>query len=198
MLIIGLTGGIGSGKSIVADLFARHRIPVIDADIIAREVTAIGQPALNEIANHFGQDILLKDKSLDRAALRKRIFDQPAERIWLEKLLHPIILEKIDEYVNELQAPYCIVVIPLLLETGTQSLIHHTLLVEASEQTRIKRVMARDNISEEQVKAIIATQASQEERHQHADEIIHNDGTLHDIEQAVNKLHQKYLNISKK
>lgn len=192
MLVIGLTGGIGSGKSVVADLFAERDIPIIDADMIAREVTQSGSPALADIAEHFGSSVIQEDGTLNRTALRDKIFADADERIWLENLLHPLILQRIDEIIRSLKTPYCIVVIPLLFETGTQTLIDRTLLVDAPETEQVARVSRRDHVSIEHVQAIMQTQTTREQRRALADDVIVNDGSLADLEAQVDTLHEKY------
>jgi dephospho-CoA kinase len=196
MLVIGLTGGIGSGKTTIADLFKARGIPIIDADIIAREVTAPGQPALKTITQHFGQHILQEDGSLNRSALRDTIFKNDENRHWLENLLHPLILRRMDELLQQQNTPYCLVVIPLLFEKNTYPLINRILVVDTSEEMQINRVTKRDKTSREQVKAIMTTQASRGLRIKHANDIITNDGSLVMLEKQVEELHQKYLQLA--
>lgn len=197
MLIIGLTGGIGSGKSTVARLFADKGIPVIDADIIARNVTEAGEPALTAIAEHFGVNVIMKDGNLDRPKLRTIIFQDPNERQWLEQLLHPLIRDKITQQLATLsaannKAPYCIIVIPLLLETASYSFIDRILVVDTPEHIQIVRVSTRDQALAATAKAIIDTQLAREERLKQADDVIVNDGTHADLTPQVDKLHDQY------
>lgn len=178
MLVIGLTGGIGSGKSTVATLFANHGVPIIDADIVAREVTEPHEPALKHITTHFGDHLLLKDGQLDRTALRNIIFEQPNERIWLENLLHPIIRQRIEQQINRVAAPYCIVIIPLLFETGPYPFLNRILVIDAPENDQIERAASRDESAQSQIASILKTQATREERLKGADDIIINQGPL--------------------
>jgi dephospho-CoA kinase len=202
MLIIGLTGGIGSGKSTVAELFAEKGIPILDADLIARELTRPGQAALQAIKNHFGADAFYKDGTLNRSALRTIVFNQPSERQWLEQLLHPLIRERITDEAAHLARspfppPYCIVVIPLLLETQSYPFINRILVVDAPEHLQLERIMSRDQASVEDAKAIIATQLEREKRLAHANDIILNEGGLTDLIPQVDKLHTQYGKFSK-
>lgn len=197
MLIIGLTGGIGSGKTSVAKLFADKGIPIIDADLIARNITQPGEPALIAIAEHFGMQVIMKDGSLDRARLRTIVFQHPAERQWLEQLLHPLIREKITQQLAVLSAtnhpaPYCIIVIPLLLETESYPFIDRILVVDAPEHLQIARVSTRDQTLAASAKAIINTQIAREERLKHADDVIVNQGSLADLVPQIDKLHMQY------
>lgn len=193
MLVIGLTGGIGSGKTTVANLFAQHHVPIIDADIIAREVTQINSPALAEIIRHFKDNNLLQtDGSLDRSKLRKIIFDQPEQRRWLEHLLHPIILAEIEKRLQTLSAPYCIIVIPLLFEVEPYPFINRILVVDAPSTLQIDRVIQRDNLSPQHVEAILQSQVTREHRLMHADDIITNSGSMQDLESQVAQLHAFY------
>ncbi len=197
MLIVGLTGGIGSGKSTVARLFADKGIPIIDADIIARNITEVGEPALIAITEHFGIEVITKDGNLDRGKLRAIIFQKPTERQWLEQLLHPIIREKITQQLAVLsasnnKAPYCIVVIPLLLETEPYPFIDRVLVVDAPEHLQIARVGTRDQTIAAGAKAIVDTQLGRDERLKRADDVIVNDGTLADLVPQIDKLHNQY------
>lgn len=198
MLVVGLTGGIGAGKSTVAALFIKHDIPIIDADVIAREITMPGTPALSRITKHFGQEILLANGHLDRAKLRQIIFSQPNQRLWLENLLHPIIREEMINKINMLSSPYCIAVIPLLLEVEFYSFIHRILVIDAPEHLQIERTAHRDKIQKSQIETILKTQAKREHRTAHAQDIIINDGKLEDLVPQVEKLHQRYLEMAEK
>ncbi len=197
MLVIGLTGGIGSGKTTVADLFAKLGVPIIDADQVARDVTQPGQAALALIVEHFNQALLLADGTLNRAALRQLIFKDEAERHWLENLLHPLIQEEILRQLDKLSAPYCIVVIPLLFETAVNfdSLIDRILLVDAAETRQIERVKARDQLSSAEIQAILNSQVEREYRLKHCDDVIINDGELGELMPQVEKLHAYYLGL---
>lgn len=196
MLVIGLTGGIGSGKSTVAKLFAEKGITVIDTDQLARHFTMPGQDALYAIIQKFGESILLPDKNLDRAQLRHVIFSDPAKRQWLEELLHPLIRAETKRLIESAKSSYCIVVIPLLFETKPNPLINRTLVVDATEAQQIARAMLRDGLSEEDIQGIIRTQVTRRVRLDAADDIIINDGSLEQLSQQVDELHRYYLEIS--
>lgn len=194
-MIIGLTGGIGSGKSEVSRRFEQLGITVVDADIVAREVVNIGSVALSAISEHFGQDILNADGSLNRAELRSRIFESPNEKRWLENLLHPIIRKEIVTQLAQSKTPYTILSSPLLLETKQSELVNRVLVVDATEDMQIKRASARDTNNENQIQKIMATQISRTERRKKADDIIENNGDLNELDLAVKKLHAFYLQL---
>lgn len=196
MLVVGLTGGIGSGKSVVAQLFAERGVPVIDADQVSREVTQPGTPAFNAIVKHVGQHIVLTNGSLDRASLRRLIFDDAEERRWLEDLLHPMIREAMKKQVDSVSAPYCIAVIPLLLEVEFYGFINRILVVDAPEHLQIERVADRDQIAKPLIEAILKTQASRHDRQVRAQDVIINDKTLADLIPQVQALHEKYLKLA--
>ena len=194
--IVGLTGGIGSGKSEVSSRFEKLGILVVDADIGAREVVSIGKPALNLIAEHFGSGILLSEGSLDRKKLRELILENPAEKSWLENLLHPIIRTEIIAQLNLGQSPYTILSSPLLLETSQHELVDRILVVDADESLQLARASARDASNNEQIERIMATQMSRALRCAKADDIIHNHGDLQELELQVQALHLHYLKLS--
>ena len=196
MFVIGLTGGIGSGKSTVADLFRELGVFAIDADEVSREVVMPGEPALNAIADHFGRIILNEDGTLDRAALRKRIFEDDTEREWLEALLHPRINERLHHYLKEADSPYQLLVSPLLLETEQHRLCQHVLVVDVSQETQIDRTIARDDNDREQVERIIASQIPREKRLAAADDVIDNDQPIDRVRRQVNELHRHYLEMA--
>lgn len=198
MLVIGLTGGIGSGKSTVAKLFIERGITVIDTDQLARDVTQRSQPALKEIAEKFGPGVLQADGGLNRNALRKIIFADDNKRIWLENLLHPLIYAEMEKQINRATSPYCIVVIPLLLEKGRHSIINRVLIVDTAESAQIKRTNARDNSTVEEVKAILETQVKRPERLAGADDIIENNGSISDLVPQVESLHGFYTALAQK
>lgn len=198
MLVIGLTGSIGSGKSTVANLFAEHGIPVIDADVIAREVTAPHTPSYDAIKARFGKAVIKPDHTIDRGSLREIIFTQPEERRWLEALLHPIILQKMQAEIAKLHTPYCIAVIPLLLETEAAAFVQHVLVVDIPEETQIQRASSRDKKTNGHIKSIIKTQSSREHRLAKANDIIDNAGSKEDLAKQVDNLHQKYLKLKKR
>lgn len=196
MLIIGLTGGIGSGKSTVAGYFAQQGIPVIDADQLARDLVAPGNPALDEIASIFGPNILLPDGALDRPQLRRRIFADPAQRRRLETVLHPRIYAEMRRRTEALRTPYCIWVIPLLLETGGTALVDRVLVVDAPESLQRQRVLSRDDLDDGTLEAILRSQVSRTERLRAADDIIVNDADLSHLQQQVTALHHRYLDLA--
>lgn len=198
MLVIGLTGGIGSGKTTVANLFAELDVPIIDTDVIAREVTQPGQPALAEIEKHFGADILQADGTLNRAKLREIIFNHVNERHWLENLLHPRIRKNMEAQIHALSSPYCIAVIPLLLEVEFYSMVNRILVVDASQQAQIERVMQRDKVPHSQVESILKNQASRQDRVARAHDVITNDGRIEDLKAQVDALNKKYLDLASK
>lgn len=193
--ILGLTGGIGSGKSAVAQHFVDLGVHLVDADHVARWVVEPGKPALGKIVEHFGRDMLQADGQLDRAALRSKIFTDAEERRWLEALLHPLIGEEIIQYLARAQSPYAILVSPLLVESGQHKLTHRVLVVDAPEQLQIQRTMARDHSSDEQVHAILKAQASREQRLSHANDILLNDRDLPWLQTEVERLHAFYLTL---
>jgi dephospho-CoA kinase len=181
MKVVGLTGGIGSGKSTIARLFAEHGVHWVDADDVAREVVAPGTPALEAIARHFGERILLETGALNRAELRTLIFQDEQERQWLETLLHPLIRESIldqlhprGSHLRDYQLPYTLLVSPLLLETDQHELVDRIVVIDVPVDVQIARTVARDTNTEEQIQRIIAAQMSREERLRRADHIIDN------------------------
>lgn len=198
MLVIGLTGGIGSGKSTVAKLFAEKNIPIIDTDVIAKELTEPGQPAYQEIVRHFGEMILQPDKTIHRINLRHIIFTKPHERKWLEQLLHPLIRSEMDRRIKHCQGPYCIVVIPLLTESAPNPLIQRILVVDTSKDLQITRTQKRDNASLDLISMILNSQTSRHTRLKQANDIIHNISDLSALTQQVIDLHQKYLLLANK
>lgn len=197
MLVIGLTGGIGSGKTTVAQLFEKQGVPLIDADLIARELTETQKPAWKKISAHFGPGILKTDHSLNRQKLREIIFNDPGKRLWLEKLLHPLITEEIQNRLQKLQAPYCIVAIPLLIETGPYPFIDRILVVDVDEATQLQRLKARDQTRVEELQKIIASQTSREKRLAEAHDLIQNNGEQNELQAKVDKLHQFYLSLDR-
>jgi dephospho-CoA kinase len=193
MFVVGLTGGIGSGKSAVANCFRQLGITVVNADEASRRVVEPGSPALAAIARHFGDEILQGDGSLDRAALRARIFADAAAKQWLEALLHPLIAEWIAQRLAEAQSSYAILESPLLLETSQHQRVKRVLVVDVPEETQIARATARDANSETQIRAIIASQLPREERLARADDVLDNSGDLASLPAKVASLHQRYL-----
>jgi dephospho-CoA kinase len=196
MLVIGLTGGIGSGKSAVSDLFEQKGIHVVDADIAAREVVEPDTPALKKITEHFGQEILTTEGRLDRPKLREIIFNNPDEKSWLEALLHPLIADCIHCKLTDSNTPYTLFVSPLLLETQQKNFCDRILLVDAPESVQILRTIKRDNNDEALVKSIINSQMPRDKRVALADDIILNDKDLLHLEKSVDKLHATYLKLA--
>ena len=191
--LVGLTGGIGSGKSVVADIFAGLGVHVVDADDAARWVVEPGQPGLAGLSERFGRQILQADGRLDRAALRQLIFTDPQQRLWVEPLLHPMIRKAIADNLASAQSAYALLVSPLLIEGGQHRTVQRVLVVDVPEAMQLQRVLRRDGASEEQARAIMQTQLSRTERLRHADDVISNDGTLQELELQVANLHQQYL-----
>ena len=196
MLVIGLTGGIGSGKTTVSDLFSALGVPVIDTDLIARELVQAGQPALKDIITAFGQEILNLDGSLNRARLGDITFNNQIARKQLETILHPRIRDKVNQQLSELQSPYVIVVIPLLIESGGESYIDRILVIDCEQETQINRVKQRDHRSEQQIDNILKAQASRDQRLAAADDVIENNADQSTLSQKVIQLHHKYLDLT--
>lgn len=195
-VVIGLTGGIGSGKSEVSRRFAALGIDVIDADEEARAVVYKDSDALKQISNHFGNDILLPDGSLNRAQLRDIIFTNPHEKTWLEQLLHPLINTAIRTKLKNTSSPYAILSSPLLLETKQYELVDRILVVDTSEQLQLERASARDSNNTAQIKAIMSAQLSRQERCSRANDIIQNHGAIDELDKQIAKLHQLYSEIA--
>lgn len=191
-LLIALTGGIASGKSAVAEIFAELGAPVLDTDQIARDVVEPGTPALAQLVAEFGSDILNASGRLDRARMRERVFADPAQRKKLEAITHPAIREELAARAQRAQGPYQIHVIPLLIESGRADLYDRVLLVDTSEEEQLKRLMARDGSNEALARQILAAQASREDRLDAADDVIVNTGTLQDLQRFVQTLHRNY------
>ncbi|OUS31067.1 dephospho-CoA kinase [Thalassotalea sp. 42_200_T64] len=195
-LVIGLTGGIGSGKTTVADLFAQYGIDIIDADIVAREVVAPGTTALARISEHFGSDYILENGQLDRSKLRHRVFANEQDKIWLNMLLHPVIRETMNEQCKAAKSPYCLLVAPLLIENGINKSVEKVLVIDVKPETQITRTISRDNNSKEQVENILAAQVSREDRLAHADFVIDNDAcSIDELKQQVELLHRNFLKL---
>ena len=193
MFVVGITGGIGSGKSAVTDHLETLRITVVDADKVARVVVEPGTPGLAAIAEHFGEDILLADGRLDRAALRKIVFDNPDERKVLEGITHPRIRDEISRQLSEANSPYVVLSSPLLLESGQNTFADYVVVVDVPEEVQLTRTMARDNNSEALVKQIMAAQLDRKTRLSRADTSIMNDGSLEALYERVKKLHEDLL-----
>ncbi len=190
MFVVGITGGIGSGKSAVTAKLEQLGIDIIDADIVAREVVEPGTKALKDIQSYFGDRILSSDGALDRTALREIVFSEPEKRKWLEELLHPIIRNETIKQLNNASSPYAVLASPLLLETDQHELTQRIVLIDASVETQIERTIARDNNNRKQVEAIIAAQMSRTEKQRKSDIIITNDEDLSALYNKVSVLHE--------
>ena len=195
---VGLTGGIASGKSRVADRLAELGAAVVDTDVISREQTAAGMPALAEIARDLGADLVAEDGTLDRARLRELVFSDPAARKVLEAILHPRIRGAAWERAAETPGAYLVMVVPLLVETGFSGGIDRVLVIDAPRKLQLQRLRERDNRSVRQARAIIASQAGRRRRRSSADDIILNDGTPGELRRQVDALHGKYLALAQR
>lgn len=196
--VVGITGGIGSGKSAVTAHLENLGIDVVDADLAARVVVEPGQPALDAIAEHFGAHILHNDGQLDRAALRKIVFEDPQARTWLESVTHPAIRQEIESQLQSATSPYVVLSSPLLLEAKQHSFVDHVVVVDVTEELQIARTTLRDSNSVELVQKIMAAQLPRTERVSRADEVIDNSGTLTDLEAQADALHRRMLERAKK
>lgn len=196
MFVVGVTGGIGSGKTAATNCFQALGIDIVDADLASRVVVEPGTDALRQIAAQFGPHILQADGTLDRAALRKIIFAQPDAKQWLEHLLHPLIGREIHRQLQSAASPYVILVSPLLVEASQSLFCNRILVVDAPEDTQLQRTVLRDNNDAEQVRRIIASQASRKQRLQQADDILENTGSLEQLRMKVESLHERYLQLA--
>lgn len=196
--VLGLTGGIGSGKSAVSDMFEQLGITVVDADIVAREVVAPGTEGLHAITAHFTDDVLNDDGSLNRAHLRHIIFADETKKTWLNNLLHPLIREKILSDLNIATSEYVVLVAPLLFENNLDQYCQHTLVVDVPVEVQLNRTVRRDNVSEQQAKSIIASQMKREDKLTRADDVLDNNRALKLVASDVQKLHSQYLIHAKK
>lgn len=194
---VGLTGSIASGKTTAAEIFSKLGIDVFHADKISRDLTTQDPAIYNTIVNHFG-DITLEDGQLDRRRLRDIIFSNPEEKKWLEQLLHPLIREKLKEYVASSTTPYCIIEIPLLIDKKAYPYINTILVIDSLEEEKINRVMARDKCSREQALAIILVQPDLARRLKEADHVIINDAGFSELKQSVEQLHHIFLSLAQK
>jgi len=196
MLKIGLTGGIGSGKSTACNYFKELGIPVIDADLIARELTQPGQPVLSRLTRAFGEEILTKQGELDRAYLRQRIFTDPEQRHRLEAILHPLIKQTITERLSHINSPYIIIAVPLLIESQWMDMVDRVLVIDSPVELQIQRSTQRDASNATQIRAIIHNQTDRQTRRASADDIILNDTDLTKLHQQVEQLHRQYLKLA--
>lgn len=197
MYVVGLTGGIGSGKSAASGRFEELGITAVDADLIAREVVLPGTPALAAIRKRFGDDVILANGELDRAALRKIIFASPEDKTWLEGLLHPLIGELTLRHLESAPGPYVLFVSPLLVESGQKVLCQRLLVIDVPTELQVERTMARDNNDRAQIERIIASQADRQQRLAEADDIIVNDGSVEQLRREVDRLHESYLKLAR-
>lgn len=193
---VGVTGGIGSGKSALTNLLAKKGIQVVDADLVAREVVALGAPALAKIHARFGDEILLADGSLNRKKMREIVFNNPQERVWLEQLTHPLIGKRIAEQLEAAESPYVVLSSPLLLEGSQSAFTDHVVVVDVPESVQIERTMRRDDNSEELVRAVMQAQLSRAERVARADSVVDNSGPLEALEDKADALHLRLVSLA--
>lgn len=196
MFVVGVTGGIGSGKTTVTRLFEQLGVVVVDADVIARHILDAGSPAMQAVAERYGDQALHQDGSLNRAWLRAHIFAHPAEKDWLNQLTHPLIRQHILQQLQAAQSAYVILSAPLLIENGLQQLCQRVLVVDVDEQTQRQRTSSRDQVSSAQVEAVMKAQASRQQRLAHATEVIDNHGSQADLLPRVKQLHQLYQGLA--
>lgn len=195
-MIVGLTGGIGSGKSTVGKLFARLGVPVISADEIAHELLTHNHAVYQAVSNRFGDSLLDTEQQIDRRKLRNMIFSNPAEKQWLEDLMHPLIKQEIIQHVKNFVYPYCVVEIPLLLEVGWQDLVDRILTIDCSEELQMQRATSRDGNVDPNIAAIIATQITRKERKAASNDVVENSGDLNHLSKRVEDLHHHYLELA--
>ncbi len=195
-LRIALTGGIGSGKSTIASKFQTLGVPIIDSDIISRTIVEPGSSCLKAITNEFGNGVLTSEGRLDRNKLRNIVFNNLESKKKLEGILHPVIYQEIEAQVNSVKYPYCLIVIPLLIETDSVGRFDRILVVDIPEDIQIKRTAERDKTSSKLIEDIIRSQADREQRLKYADDIIDNNMEINELSEAVTKLHNKYLKLS--
>lgn len=195
-LTIGLTGGIGSGKSTVSKMFQKFGAEIIDADEISRILVSKGSPLLEKILDHFGPDVADASGGLDRQILRDRIFHDPGAKAWLEALMHPAIREEIQRRITESDAAYVVVVVPLLVESGSYEFLDRVIVVDAPEAAQIARIQQRDGSSPELIEKMLAAQSTRQERLDKADDVIDNSGSLDSLESQVRKLHEHYQQLA--
>lgn len=196
-LVIGLTGGIASGKTAVSRYFEHLGVPVIDADVVAREVVEPGEAGLDAVVKEFGAEILDDKGRLDRRRLRLLVFENPNGRRSLESILHPLIRQRMEEQLDELNDDYAILAIPLLLEAGQSDMVDRVLVVDASESAQIERARKRDGVAEEEVRQIMSSQASRADRLAQANDVIENNGTIDELRQKVRRLDEFYRSLAR-
>ena len=193
---IALTGGIGSGKSVVAFLFEKLGVPVIDSDKISKSIVLPCGPCFKKIIDEFGEKILTNKGTIDRDKLREIVFDNTSARLKLENILHPIIFKNIDSQMTLISYPYCLIIVPLLIETKSTERFDRILVIDTLESLQLKRIAERDSISSILIKKIIKTQAKRKERLRYANDIIVNNDTIMNLNKSINTLHKKYLGLS--
>ena len=194
---VALTGGIASGKTTVANLFAELGVPLIDTDVIARQVVEPGQPALAEVVATFGSNVLDAEGGLDRRRMRERIFTDPSARQRLEAILHPAIRAEMERQSRAADGAYQVLVIPLLAESGRRDHVDRVLLVDVPEEAQVERLMSRDHVSREQALASLAAQATRAARLAMSDDVLSNEGRLNDLEASVARLHEQYCRLAR-
>ena len=198
MFSVGLTGGIASGKTTVSDLFAQRGVPVIDTDVISRQLLTPGEQAYRQVCEHFGTAILRDGGEIDRARLRRIVFAEPAQKTWLETMLHPLIYQRSHQAIVEHRgASYVLVVVPLLFETNFQSLVDRILVVDCPAETQIERLMKRDGIDEPLARSMLAQQLGNDERVARGHDLIDNRGPDSNLEAQVETLHRRYLELGR-
>ena len=196
VLTIALTGGIGSGKTSIASIFKSLGVPIIDSDTISKEIILPGKPCFKDIINEFGEEILTNKGTIDRYKLRDIIFNNDKARIKLENIIHPVVFKNIDTEISLINYPYCLVIIPLLIETKSTERFDRILVIDAPESLQFERIVKRDDISPILIKKIIKTQAKRKERLRYANDIIVNNDTIMNLNKSINTLHKKYLGLS--
>ena len=196
VLTIALTGGIGSGKTSIASIFKSLGVPIIDSDTISKEIILPGKPCFKDIVNEFGEEILTNKGTIDRYKLRDIIFNNDKARIKLENIIHPVVFKNIDTEISLINYPYCLVIIPLLIETKSTERFDRILVIDALESLQFERIVKRDDISPILIKKIIKTQAKRKERLRYANDIIVNNGKIMNLNKSINTLHKKYLGLS--
>jgi len=194
--ILGITGGIGSGKTAATDYLHSLGITIVDADVVSREIVAPGQPALTAIHQYFGDEVLLESGQLNRPWLRQRVFSDPEQRLALEAITHPAIREGLRQQLQAATSPYAVLASPLLSESGQVNFVQRTLLIDVSEATQMLRASQRDGVSAEQIKAIMQAQWSRGQRLARADDIVSNEGSVADLQRQLDTLHQQYLELA--
>ena len=197
MLVVGVTGGIGSGKTAASDHFESLGVPVIDTDAISKELVEPGLPAYNEIVEEFGEKIVCKNGRLNRTLLRKMVFEDRSRKAHLEQILHGRIWEEVMNRINCLKCEYCVVVIPLLAESNRKYPLDRVLVIDAPKELQISRTMQRDRQSKLDIEKIVDAQASRAKRLQHADDVIQNSGSMDEFIESVNAIHKKYVELAK-